>query len=495
MAIPRWQERNQESESVSWKVWEKLLAFIAIINLGWILFDISYIPLRSFWLNRSIYITNSSSISLKWIPNITDAYDKIKGIKTDEKSKENQIIFKALSKEIKNGDRTESNLVQQLLKQYESSTIDLLKSLPSRLPDSVNKVETIKTHLYERSEESNYIIGIKKLLSKNYISNDQLKSELLFWETEILPLIRTNYSRIINQNGTYMQSSWKIDFPFQILFLIDIILSIYKTKRKFPKIKLSNAILKRWIDLPLLLPFMRLLRLIPITERISKAKLIQFEPIRAVISQWVVALVAIEIIEILTFRTIDSIQNIIRSPILPEKIRGLCSYQSIQKKETSEISDFIRIWVPLLLKKIGPNMRPQLISLFEHAIQRSLENNSFPKVLKNNKIIEIAESTISIQMASSLVDTIIEWSKNTGTEISKKDIVLEALALKVIDRFWEEIASSLEDDTLLKNSQFLLTSILEEFKLLSLNEFTSQDSMNKVISELDDFNSKRNFPT
>ena len=63
MSIPRWQQKKEESGQGFEKKWDKLIAIFAIANLGWIFFDISYIPLRSFWINKRIDLYNLPSAS------------------------------------------------------------------------------------------------------------------------------------------------------------------------------------------------------------------------------------------------------------------------------------------------------------------------------------------------------------------------------------------------------------------------------------------------
>ncbi len=102
MAIPRWQEGKKISGHTFLSHWEKLIAFLAIINLSWIFFDISYLPLRSFWANRVIFLFNSPSItlSLRWLPDITRYYDHFKGIEAYSSGKEIESLFKKIDKQI-----------------------------------------------------------------------------------------------------------------------------------------------------------------------------------------------------------------------------------------------------------------------------------------------------------------------------------------------------------------------------------------------------------
>ena len=69
-----------------------------------------------------------------------------------------------------------------------------------------------------------------------------------------------------------------------------------------------------WTDLPLLMPFWRLLRIIPVAARLRSSGLLDVEPLRAVISRGIVALLAVELIEVLALQLLDGAQNLVRSP-------------------------------------------------------------------------------------------------------------------------------------------------------------------------------------
>ena len=118
--------------------------------------------------------------------------------------------------------------------------------------------------------------------------------------------------------------------------------------------------------------------MVPVTERLSTAGLIQLEPLRAVISRGVVALLAVELFEVITIRVVDALQDVIRSPQLPQKIRGFCTYQGTDQNESRELIELLRLWLPLLLSQIGPNMRPQLVALSTHILQQGMDSKMVP---------------------------------------------------------------------------------------------------------------------
>jgi hypothetical protein len=58
------------------------VALWASVNLLWVGFDLTYVPLRTFWLQRTLYPFPSLPLALPLtlLPSITPIYDPIKGI-------------------------------------------------------------------------------------------------------------------------------------------------------------------------------------------------------------------------------------------------------------------------------------------------------------------------------------------------------------------------------------------------------------------------------
>ena len=67
-------------------------------------------------------------------------------------------------------------------------------------------------------------------------------------------------------------------------------------------------------------------------------------------------------------------------------------------------------------------------------------------------------------------------------------MVLEQLGVDTIDRFWEELARTLEQGPVLERSQELMVAFLEEFKRSSFRQLREQGGVNELISELDGLN-------
>ena len=365
MIRPRWQGLTRDRRARTWQLWDRIIAILAAINLGWVLFDLSYLPLRSFWLQRNLYPLPSIPlvVPLPWLPDITPWYDPVKGL---EPHRDTQIVieqFQDLDQRI-SAQRLASGSVQQQLAQQRALIQTMLATNPFLDSTNPGVLDNIKHRLRQRSGHADASAAVDHLLGNPYLRGTDWEQERRFWVDQILPLVEINTWRRFDDSGRATDLSWRIDTPFQLLFILDILLRTWRVKRRYPAMRWRDALLRRWIDLPLLLPFGRFLRVIPVMERLSSTRLIQLEPLRAAISRGVVALLALELFEVITIRVVDALQEWIQSPRLPAQIRGLCSYQSTDSQDQREIVDLIQLWIPVILTRIGPNMRPQLVALF-----------------------------------------------------------------------------------------------------------------------------------
>ena len=492
MVRPRWQGFKLHHRARAWRRWDQALALLAAANLAWVIFDATYLPLRNFWLQRNLYPLPSVplAVPLPWLPDITPFYDPIKGIEPHRDTQAYMRHFQDLDRlAVERG--TADPEVKRLFQEQARLTTEMITTNPFLNSGNAGALEKIKSQLRTRAGLDSAQQSADFLLSDRHLSQSDWAVERQFWTVKILPLVQVNTWRSIDANGQPTDLSWRIDTPFRLLFLLDILLRTLRLKRRYPAIRWRDALRRRWIDLPLLLPFARLLRVVPVTERLSRAGLIQLEPLRAVISRGVVALLALELFEVITVRVVDAAQQVIRSPQLPQRVRSFCSYQSTDVNEQRELAELARLWLPLLLTQVGPNLRPQLVALLGHLLQRSMERSVRPEALRGLPALQRAESELSLQLAGGLVDSLIDVSRGAGGRIGQKDPVLDSLSTQTLDRFWEELARVLDQGPILERSQDLLASLLEDLKRSSFSQLRDQGGVDALISELDGLNFNR----
>jgi hypothetical protein len=302
----------------------------------------------------------------------------------------------------------------------------------------------------------------------------------------VLPLVETNYWRSIDENARPTDHAWRIDLLlFQWVFALDILQRVLRLRRRLPGLSWRDALLRRWFDLPLLLPFWRWLRIGPVVARLQSARLVNLEPLRAVVSRGVVALLALELFEVLALQLLDGAQGLVRSPGLPQRLRALRSHQSVVRSEDEqELVELVRIWAPLLLTQVAPRMAPELQGLLDYTLRQSLDRTVVPPPLRQLRPLLQVESGISRQLASGMVDSLLDLSRRSGQRLAQRDDRQLELLRQCIDRFWDELALALETGTALQRSQDLVCALIEGVKGTYLSQI-NRASIEALIQELD----------
>jgi hypothetical protein len=490
MARPRWYGPAPPSKGRISLAWDRFVALWALLNLAWVAFDLSYIPLRTFWLQRNLYPLPSLPlvVPLSAIPDITPWVDPIKGITPNRETKAWIDQFQALDRTLSAAGQgqTQGPELSRSIALQRQLTVELIETNPFQIPGTLEK---IKNRLRERANRDSAREAATTLLSLERLQPQDWRREKAFWNQQVLPLIASNYARSSDDNGRLTDHAWRIDLLlFQSVFAVDILLRVIRLKRRLPGLRWRDAVLRRWIDLPLLLPFWRLLRLLPVIERLHTSGLLSIEPLRAVISRAVVALLAVELFEVLALKLLDGSQQLIRSPQWPERIRSLCSHQSVRGSSSNlaenDLAELLRVWAPLLLDRVAPRLAPELQGAMGHALQQSLEGLVLPAPLRPVAPLLRMEQGLSRQLAAGMVDNLLALGRNTSERLSQKDQRQLELLQRFIDRFWEELAMALEQGPALQRSQDLLCRLLELVKTRYLGQI-SRESIGDLIQELD----------
>ena len=494
MASPRWQDRTKSAaaEPVGrWMLgWDRFVAVWASVNLLWVAFDITYVPLRTFWLQRNLYPIPSVPlvVPLTVIPDVTPLVDPIKGIEPHRETQAYLEQFRQLDAALLTLPTGQAPQPRQvfLLNRQAQLTAQLIDSNPFLASEASGTLEKIKNRLRQRADRDSARQASSLLLSPERIRTRGWSQERRFWNDQVLPLVATNYWRSIDENGRPTDHFWRIDLLlFQSVFVLDILLRLIRLRRRLPGLSWGDALLRRWSDLPLLLPFWRWLRLVPVLERLQTSGLVNFEPLRAVVSRGVVALLAVELFEVLSLQILDGTQGLIRSRRWPQRLRALRSHQSVaSSSDERALVELVRIWAPLLLSRVAPKLAPELQGLLGYSLRQSLERTVVPAPLRQLQPLLQVETGISRQLASGMVDSLLELSRSTGNQLSRRDDVQLDLLQRFIDRFWEELAAALESGSALERSQELLCTLIDGAKGTYLSQI-NRAGIEALIQELD----------
>ena len=489
MARPRWHESLSQPKSRFWKVWDRFVALWAVVNLLAVAVDLTYVPLRPFWLQRSLqpFPAMPLAVPLPLLPDITPWMDPLKGIEPHRETQAFISDFQTLDGAMR-GHRAGSPLTPRqraLLSRQVRLSHQMVEGDPFQATVGSGTLETIKNLLRQRARRDSSKEAVSLLLSQDWLSRQSWEDERRFWQRQVLPLVARNYWRSIDETGRPTDHFWRWDLLlFQSVFLLDILLRALRLRHKLPGLSWRDALLRRWMDLPLFLPFWRWLRLIPVLERLQSAGLINLEPLRAVISRGVVALLALELFEVLALQFLDGVQQQVRSKRWPMRLRALRSHQTVMSQEEREVVELTRLWAPLLLGRVVPRLAPELRGVLGHAVQQSLQRTLVPAPLRQLQPLQEVEQGFSRQLAQGMVDSLLDLSRGAGARLGRRDDEQLRLLQHCIDRFWEELALVLEEGPALERSQELVCTALERLKRNYLSQ-VSRAGIQGLIDELD----------
>ncbi|MEY4298689.1 MAG: hypothetical protein RLZZ423_1868 [Cyanobacteriota bacterium] len=477
MVRPRWLSAQKVSAPRFWRHWDRAVALWAGVNLLWVAFDITYVPLRTFWLQRNLTPLPQVPlvVPLTVLPDITPLYDPLKGIEPHRETQAWLAGFTRLDQALLRGEP--EPVLAPLRRRQLELTVQMINENPFAASGNSGTLEKLKNRLRQRAGLDSAKQAADRLLSDPWLAQRGWAEERRFWQQQVLPLVATSYWRSIDENGRPTDHFWRFDLLlFQSVFAFDILLRVLRLRRRFPALSWRDALLRRWIDLPLLLPFWRWLRLAPVVERLSSAGLINVEPVRAAVSRVVVALLALELFEVLALQLVDGTQSLVRSPQWPRWIRSLRSHQSVALGEQQELVDLVRLWGPLLLGQVAPRLSPELQQLLGHALQQSLRE------IPGGAVVPAA---LSRQLAAGMVESLVDLSRGTADRLAQSDARQVELLQGIGDRFWEELASALERGSTLERSQLLLCTLLQQLKRNYLAQM-NRAGIDALMDELDD---------
>jgi hypothetical protein len=442
---------------------ERLMAIIATINLGLVLFNLSYIPWRDFYL--------------RYLPEIVRIYDPVKGIEPHRETERYLQTVEQLQQVVsKNG--LESPLANAKLEKLAQLSIEMINNDPFAAAGKSGTLEKIKNKMRDRLQQESAKQAFATFWSQKYLLQHGWLREINFFNQQIRPLIASNYFRQIGENGQPIDRFWMIDLPFVLVFAVEFFANTYYVKRRYHTFSWLNAILWRWYNLLLLLPFWRWLRVIPVTIRLDKAKLLNLQPLRQQIHLGVIVSFAEEITEIVIVRVINQLQNSIQTGEITSwlfKKESLRPYIDINN--TNEIEAISTILTETIIYKVLPTIKPEVTAILRYNISEALNNAPVSRTLQQIPGVTRIETQLSeqlaIQIATNLYNALVSVVE---------DPIAAKLWNQLIQSFCQTLGTEIQKQQVLSQLQSLLVDFLEEIKINYVQRLSQQD-FEKIVEQ------------
>ncbi|WP_414550808.1 hypothetical protein [Anabaena sp. CCY 0017] len=434
-------------------------------------FDISYLYARDFYLQA--------------IPSLTQLYDPIKGVKPHP-STENylQQVENLEAQVVASG--LKSPEVENQLAQLRRLSTHIIEDNPFAVADKSSSLEKIQEEMRQRTGMNSARDALTEFWNPDYLEKSGWRSEIGFWNSEISPLIQANYYRDINRYGKFIDYFWLIDLPFVLIFAVNFLSRTFQTSRRNPQLNWLEAMLRRWYDIFLLLPFARWLRVFPVTVRLYQAELLNLDPFKAQINRDFAVGFAQEITEMVGIQVIEQMQNSIQKG---DVARWLFQPESrrpyVQINNQSELQVITARLVKVSIYDVLPQIQPDITALIQHTIQSNLYETPVIRQLQQfpglNKLPHKLVEQLAANLTKSAYATLVK---------ALEDPVGGEVTARLLKNFREALENELQKRHNLQELEQLFVDMLEEIKINYVKNI-AEGGIEKTVEEVE--NLQRQF--
>ena len=438
---------------------ERMMAIVTTANLGLVAFDLTYVQWRDFWFRHA--------------PVVTQWYDPVKGIEPHRDTTQYLQAVDALEQALQQGGLQNPQVAKRLQELRDRST-EMIETNPFATANKSGALEKIKNRMRDqifrqrRNESARQ--AFNQFWSTSYLQQKGVDRELQFFDREIRPLIAVNYYRTIGENGEFTDYFWRLDLPFVILFGLEFLARTFYISRKYKSLSWVDAMLWRWYDVFLLLPFWRWLRVIPVAMRLEQAGFVRWERVRAQTSQGLISNISEELAEAVVVQVIDRVQTSIERGDFSRWIAQTKSRSYLDLNQRDEIQELTSHMIKLTVYKVLPKIKPDLEALLRHNIEAILNQSPAYQGLKAMPLI----GDLPRQINERLVTDVTEGAYGAIVTVLE-DKAGVGLIHKLVKNFGQALISEVGDQRSLQEMQSLLSDLLEEVKVNYVRRLASED--------------------
>jgi len=494
------------------------MAILAVANLGLVIFDLTYISWRNFWLQGNIPIPFTSlkiqvplpqmtcrdrSVPRDQPPQyvqqsaITCLYDPVKGIEFHRDTRDYLNTVNQLEQQIKqlgveNG--LKSPEVQKTLATLRTQSNDMIVTNPFAAANKSGTLQQIRNRMRRQvrqrvnanitsREAFNIFWSTDNAQYPNYLSPTTWDSEIRWFNRTIQPLIETNYYRTIDENGQPTNYFWVLDAPFVILFLLEYLARTFYISRRYTSLTWLDAAVWRWYDIPLFIPFslfwpvLALTRAVPTLIRLHQAKIIDLDAILLRARQGFVAAIAEEISEVVVIQIVNQIQASIRAGEFSSFLQRTTSRRYVDLNNVNEIEAISQHFIEIVTYQVFPTVQPDLEALLRQIINSVLGQSPAYRGLQSLPGIGAVPAQITERLVSDITQLLYNAFKAVLEDPKTPEITTQFIR-NVGNTFLTET----QQQQNLQEIQILLSDLLEEIKINYVQRLSAEDSR-KLLDE------------
>lgn len=478
-----------------YQLWfEKVMALIVLLNYILVIFDLTYIPLRDFWLQGRVQLFikfgqwefSFPYQPLRIIPEAVSEfitqYDVFKGIEPHRTTEIYLEIVEDLEQEINlKGIQEPDPEIENIFLDLRERSEEMISTNPFLIANKTGTLERIKNKMRDHvfnDRDASATESFNTFWSREFFLENNPREQLNFFDQEIRPLIATNYFRPVGENGEPVDNFGFIDFFFLMIFLPEFLIRTWFIARRHSGISWFDAMLWRWYDFFLLSPVWRWLRIIPLTIRLNQANIVDLFAIKKQASQGFVASIAEDLTEVVFVRTINQLQNsvqegIIRNVLLQKNVR-----EYIVVNDTNETVEIVKLMLQIIINQVLPQIKPEAEALLKYNFDKVMLQNPASKNLQQLPGVKGVQNQLTQQLASTSYQILCNVLKN----LLEEDPTFEQLIEELVNNFTKTMGTELQEEDSIDRLESLITDFLEEFKINYVQRLSEED-MDEILDQ------------
>ena len=436
---------------------ERVVTIIALINLILVLFDMSYIRFRDFYLQV--------------LPQFTIWYgETFKGIEP-ERTTVNYLETVDLLEEQVAQTGLQSTAAQSLLADLRIQSESMIDENPFQIADKSGTLERIKNEIRDRVELDASRAAFNEFWSADYLTEQGWTQEITYFNEEIVPLLETNYFRGIGENGQPIDDFWLLDGWFVAFFAVELFLRSFYISRRYKNYTWLDAVLLRWYDLFFFLPFWRWLRVIPVTIRLNQSQLVNLIPLRNRVSRIFVSTFAVELTEIVVLRVVDQVQNLVRDGDVSEWLLALGKRdQYIDINGVNEVEAISNRLTKITMYEVLPKVKPEVDALLQHSVMQALHQAPGFQTFRGLPGIGDLPDQIARQVVSQVSQNLYQVATGAIEDEKGTELTQDLLA-----KIGETLRYEVQQNQTIDELEQWTVALLEEVKINYVKQLSVED--------------------
>ena len=421
------------------------MAIIASIGLMVAIFDFTYLSWRGFYFHN--------------IPAIVREYDRFKGVEPNRETERYLNAVEQLKLTVAQTGLASAQ-TQSWLEQLDALSVSMIQNNPFQIAGKTGNLEKIKNEVRDRVQNPSAQGAFKTFWSQKYLTKAGWNKEIQFYERKIKPLIVTNYYRRLDESGNYIDNFWQIDIIFIGIFTGELIGRIFYLRRHNRRLSWQQAIVRRWYDLILILPFAQLLRVIPVIIRWHQAQLINLDLVKKELNRLFVGQIATELTETVVVEVLEQTQSALRNGQIAGVLRSYLNTPHVDLNNINEIEVLIEIILEIVIYRVVPKIQPDLEAIFRHLFQKALLESP---AYRNLKMLP----GIGELPAQAIDRAVKEISASIYTALTKvmEDPDSSKLSRRLAENLTKSIGDEMQRGQTIVKIESLLYDLIEEIKV------------------------------